>query len=189
MMKLLIKNMVCPRCKMTVRDTIANSGFHVQSVELGEVVIKENLNDQQLETLESKLSAFGFELIKDRRAEIVEKIKNLIVELVYWSDDKEPLRIKYSDYISKKLNREYHYLSGLFSEVESITIEKYFINQRIERAKELITYGEMTFQAIAEKLQYKSIHHFSNQFKSVTGMSPSAFKKLKKQSRKTIDEV
>ena len=181
--------MVCPRCKMTVRDSIVQQGYTIKTLELGEVNIGEELNDKQLTNLETKLNAFGFELIKDRKAELIEKIKNLIVELVYWSDEKEPMLLKYSDYISQKLNREYHYLSSLFTEVESITIEKYLINQRIERAKELITYNELTFQAIAQKLHYGSIHHFSNQFKTVTGMSPTAFKKMKTQSRKTIDEV
>ena len=188
-MKLLIKNMVCPRCKMSVRDTLSKAGFQVKSVELGEAIIAEELSDKQLLKLETALVNNGFELIKDRKAELIEKIKNLIVELIYWSDDKAPLLINHSDYLSQKLKREYHYLSGLFSEVESITIEKYYINQRVERAKELITYGELPFNVIAHKLKYASIHHFSNQFKSITGMSPTTFSKLKKKKRIEINKV
>lgn len=181
--------MVCPRCKMSVRDTLLKAGYEVQSVELGEAVIKEELTDKQISKLDVQLKVHGFELIKDRKTELIEKIKNLIVELVHWSDSKPQVPIKYSDYISQKLDREYHYLSGLFSEVEGITIEKYFILQRIERAKELIVYGELTFQAIALRLHYRSIHHFSNQFKAITGMSPTTFKELKERKRKNIDDI
>lgn len=181
--------MVCPRCKMSVRHTLLKAGYKVVSVELGEAIINEELTDKQLLKLEAKLKALGFELIKDRKSELIERIKNLIVELVHYSDNKPEPIINYSEYISKKLNREYHYLSTLFSEAEGISIQKYFILQRIERAKELIAYDEQTLQAIAYRLHYRSIHYFSNQFKSVTGMSPTAFKLLKEKKRKNIDEI
>ncbi len=189
MMKLMIKNMVCPRCTMSVKAVLVKQGLRVKSVELGEAEIENDLTQKQLSAIENKFSKLGFELIKDHRLEVAEKIKNLIVELVYWSDDQEPINIKYSDYISQNLKLEYHYLSGLFSEVAGITIEKYMINQRIERAKELISYGDLTLQAIALKLNYNSIHHFSNQFKSITGLSPTAFTKLKEKKRKGINEI
>lgn len=181
--------MVCPRCKMSVRDTLLKAGYGVVSIELGEAIINEELTDKQLLKLEAKLKVHGFELIKDRKTELIERIKNLIVELVHWSDNKPEMIINHSEYISKKLNREYHYLSTLFSEEEGISIEKYFIAQRIERARELIGYGDLTLKAIAHRLHYRSIHHFSNQFKGVTGMSPTAFKLLKEKERKNIDEI
>ncbi len=148
--------------------------------------MKDELSDKQPQTLEKKLKASGFELIKYRKAELIEKIRSLIIEIVYWSDDKPPITQKYSDYTSQKLGREYHYLSGLFSEVEGVTIEKYFILQRTEHAKELIVYGELTLQSIAKKIHYRNIHHFSNQFKSITGLSPTAFKKLKEKSEEIL---
>lgn len=188
-MKLMIKNMVCPRCTMSVKSVLVKAGLNVKSVSLGEAVVDDNLTEKQIQSLEIKFQKLGFELIKDRRIEIAEKIKNIIVELVYWSDEKEPLRTKYSNYISEKLNLEYHYLSNLFSDVAGMTIEKYLINQRIERAKELIAYGEKSFQEIASLLNYGSIHHFSNQFKSITGLSPTLFKKLKDKKRKGINEI
>lgn len=168
---------------------LLKAGYRVHWVELGEAEIQQQLTGEQLADLETQLKTLGYELVKDHREELVEKIKNLIVEMIYWSDDKPPVLIKYSAYIARKLNRDYHYLSNLFSEAEGITIENYFIGQRIERAKELIAYGELTITAIAHRLGYRSLSNFSNQFKSVTGMSPTAFYLLKEKKRKNIDEI
>lgn len=187
-MILHIKNMVCGRCKMVVTQVLQNAGLHVLHVELGEVaVLEEQLSKEKRTDLKSAFEAAGFELIDDRKSKLIEQIKNLIIKLVHYND--EPLTHKYSDIISSKLLHDYAYLSRLFSETEGITIEQYIINQKIERVKELIAYDEASLTEIAYQLGYSSVAHLSAQFKNVTGMTPTAFKKLHQKPRRALDEV
>lgn len=176
-MKLLIKNMVSLRCKMIVKAALQNLGIQFNVVELGEVETSEKLSVKKKYQLRDALLVFGFELMEDRKSILVEKIKNIIVEMIHYAD--EPPKTAFSAYLSKKLNYDYHYLSNLFSEVKGITIEHYIIAHKIERAKELLIYDELTLTEIAYKLHYSSVGHLSNQFKKVTGLTPSFFKNMK----------
>ncbi len=186
-MKLYIKNMVCSRCKMVVKAQLENRGLRPLSVNLGEVEIEEELSKEELLQLDTTLRALGFELIDDKKSQTIEKIKNVIVKLVHHSNHN--IKINLSTFITSQIHQDYNYLSNLFSEVESTTIEKYFIAQRIERAKELIVYDELTLSEIADQLGYSSVAYLSNQFKKVTGFTPSYFKSLKAYKRKNIEEL
>jgi len=176
-MKLFIKNMVSLRCKMLVKSTLEELELHHITVELGEVEIAELLSAEQQQTLKAKLLKSGLELMEDKKSILIEKIKNIIVEMVHYSD--EPLKTNFSDYLTSKLHYDYNYLSNLFSEVKGTTIEHYIIAHKIERAKELLIYNELTLTEIAEKLHYSSVAHLSNQFRKVTGLTPTFFKKMK----------
>lgn len=186
-MKLIIKNMVCNRCKMVVKTELERLGLHPLHVELGEVEIEEQLSDKEVVSLHKSLQQYGFALIDKKKTQLVEKIKNSIVELVHYSD--EEIKINFSEYISSKLHYDYSYLSSLFTESENISIEKYYIAQKIERAKELIMYDEFSLSEIAFKLYYRSVSHLSKQFKKVTGFTPTHFKKLKHNIRQGIDNL
>lgn len=186
-MQLYIKNMVCSRCKMIVKDELIKFGLHPNSVELGEVEITEGLNGQKKNQLNKVLQSFGFELIDDKKSRLIEKIKNTIVELVHYSEDQ--LKTKFSEHISKKLHHDYNYLSNLFSEVEGTTIEKYFIAQKIEKVKELLKYDELSLSEIADRLGYSSVAYLSNQFKKQTGLTPSFYKSLRQNKRKNIEDL
>ena len=186
-MKLYIKNMVCSRCKMVVKNQFEYIGLQPISVELGEVEIEQTPSASQMTQLNTTLKALGFEIIDDRKVQTIEKIKNLIVTLVHHSNNE--ISTNLSTFISSQLLQDYNYLSNLFSEVEGTTIEKYFIAQKIERVKELLVYNEMTLSEIADQLGYSSVAYLSNQFKKVTGLTPSHFKTLKENKRKNIEEV
>ena len=186
-MKLYIKNMVCNRCKILIKDELLKFGLHPTVVELGEVEIKEDLNTEKKTALSEVLQSFGFDLINDKKSQLIEKIKNSIVGLVHYSD--EQLKTTFSGYISQALHHDYSYLSNLFSEVEGTTIEKYFIAQKIERVKELLKYNELTLSEIADQLGYSSVAYLSNQFKKQTGLTPSFYKSLKQNSRKNLDDL
>ncbi len=186
-MKVHVKNMVCHRCKLAVEQVLTSSGYHVQQVELGEVTIDENLSNEQLKVLDAQLKHLGFELIDDRKAKLVEKIKNLIVDRVHHHQD--VLSINLSDYLADQLHYEYNYLSNLFSEAEGITIEKYYISQKIEKVKELLIYDELTLSEIAYRMGYSSVAYLSNQFKKETGFTPSHFKAIKANKRRNIEEL
>ena len=179
--------MVCSRCKMVVKDELIKFGLHPKSIELGEVEIIEELNAQKKDHLNKILQSFGFELIDDKKSRLIEKVKNIIVELVHYSEDQ--LKTKFSEHISKKLHHDYNYLSNLFSEVEGITIEKYFIAQKIEKVKELLRYDELSLSEIADQLGYSSVGYLSNQFKKVTGLTASHFKNLGQTKRKSLDKI
>jgi AraC-like DNA-binding protein len=172
---------------MVVKAQLENRGLRPLSVYLGEVEIEENLSKEQVAQLDTSLKSLGFELIDDKRSQTIEKIKNTIVTLVHHTDHE--IKTNLSAFITSQVNQDYNYLSNLFSEVEGTTIEKYFINQRIERVKELIVYGEMTLSEIADQLGYSSVAYLSNQFKKVTGFTPSYFKALKEYKRKNIEEL
>ncbi len=186
-MKVHVKNMVCHRCKLAVEQVLTSSGYHVQQVELGEVSIDEDLNTEQLKALDTQLKHLGFELIDDRKAKLVERIKNLIIDRVHHHQD--TLNINLSDYLAGHLHYEYNYLSSLFSEAEGTTIEKYYISQKIEKVKELLIYDELTLSEIAYRMGYSSVAYLSNQFKKETGFTPSYFKAIKENKRRNIEEL
>lgn len=182
-----IKNMVCNRCIMVVEKQLKGLGLKPVSVELGIAVLPGKVTEDIYHAVKESLEPFGFELIDDRRSQVIERIKDAVIELVHYNDNN--LKVNLSDYLASKLNRDYSSLSKLFSEVTNTTIEKYLIAQKIERAKELLAYGELSLNEIADKLNYSSAAHLSAQFKSVTGLTPSYFKKMKENKRTPLDEV
>jgi AraC-like DNA-binding protein len=186
--KLYIKNMVSIRCKMTVREELKKLGIHCLFVDLGEAEIAEILTVKQRDLVKHALLKSGLELMDDHKSILIERIKNVIVELIHYSDD-EQLSTNFSDYLSEKLKFDYTYLANLFSETEGTTIERHLINHRIERVKELLVYDELTLTEIAHKLNYSSVAHLSNQFKKMTGLTPSFFKKIKKERRKVLESL
>ena len=186
-MKLYIKNMVCIRCKMVVKDELSKLGLHPAAVELGEVEIIGNISPAQHDQIKTALLKSGLELMDDKKSMLIEKIKNVIVELVHYSE--EPLAINFSEYLSRQLNHDYTYLANLFSEVQGITIEKFFITHKIERVKELLVYNELNLTEIAYKMHYSSVAHLSTQFKKVTGLTPSHFKQLKDKRRSMLEDL
>lgn len=186
-MKLYIKYMVSLRCKMMVKAELKNLGLHYMNVSLGEVEIMENLTQKQHDDLKFALHQSGLELMDDKKSMLIEKIKNVIVEMVHYSD--EMPKTNFSDYLQDKLHYDYTYLANLFSETEGITIEHYIMNHKIERVKEHIIYDEENLTEIAAKLHYSSVAHLSNQFKKITGLTPSFFKSLKDKKRNTLDDV
>lgn len=179
--------MVCNRCIMVVEAELKKLGLNPASVELGEVEIADIPTEGQLAQLNNNLQNLGFELIEDKRKQMVEQIKSTIISLVHYRA--EPLQINLSDFLKEKINHDYTYMSNIFSEMEQTTIEKYFINQKIERAKELLSYGELTLSEIAFQLDYSSVAHLSAQFKKVTSLTPTQHKLLAGDSRKTLDSI
>ena len=186
-MKLYVKNMVCNRCKMVVQAELEKLELNILSIELGKVEIAEVLSPAQKQAVNDALLPLGFQVIDDKKSRLIENIKKLIIELVHQNDSE--LSTNLSDFLSSNLHYEYGYLSKLFSEVEGVSIEKYFIAQKIERVKELLVYDELSLSEIAFQLHYSSVAHLSNQFKKVTGLTPSYFKNLKSHKRKPLDEV
>ncbi len=186
---LYIKNMVCNRCIKVVKDELTKLKVNVRNISLGEVETVLPLNKLPLTTIREALERNGFELIEDKKAKVVEKIKNFIIKTIYEKETLLGENVKFSTLLEKELGLEYHYLSNLFSSQESITIEQYIILQKIERAKELLKYGELTLSEIAYKLGYSSVQHLSNQFRKVTGFSASQFKNLTNNMRKSLDKV
>ena len=186
-LKLYIKYMVSNRCKQTVKEELKKLGLHFIIVDLGEVEIMENLTGEQREQVKAVLLNYGFELMDDKRAILIERIKNVIIEMVHHSN--EIIKTNFSNYLSEKLDHDYTYLANLFSEVQGTTIEQFIISHKIERIKELIIYGEQNITEIAWQMNYSSVAHLSNQFKKVTGLSPSHFKQLKDKRRNPIEDV
>jgi AraC-like DNA-binding protein len=176
-MRLFIKNMVSLRCKIIVKSVLQNLGFSTPFVELGEVEIKGTLSKRKENLLRAALQKFGLELMEDKKRVLIEKVKAVVIEMIHYSE--EPPLLNFSSFLSEKLGYDYRYLSTLFSEVKGITIEHYIISHKIEKAKELLIYNELTLTEIAEKLHYSSVAHLSNQFKKVTGLTPSFFKNMK----------
>ena len=179
--------MVCIRCKMVVKAELTKLGLHYTVVDLGEVEILENISAEQLDQLKTALLKSGLELMDDKKSVLIQKIKNVIVELVHYSD--EPLVIKFSEYLSQTLNHDYTYLANLFSEVQGTTIEKFVIAHKIERVKELLVYDELNLTEIASLMHYSSVAHLSNQFKKVTGLTPTHFKQVKDKRRSMLEDV
>ena len=179
--------MVSLRCKMLVRAELDKLGFHYVKVELGEVEIMETITEEQRNELKYSLLQSGLELMDDQKSILIERIKNTIVEMVHHAE--EFPKIHFSDYITEKLKHDYTYLANLFSEVTGVTIEHYIIAHKIERVKELLIYDELNLTEISYKLNYSSVAHLSNQFKKVTGLTPTFFKHLKNKRLSTLDEV
>ena len=186
-MILYIKYMVSLRCKMMVKEELKKIGLHHVIIDLGVVEILEDITPEQFDLLKTNLAMSGLELLDDKKAILIEKIKDVIIEMVHYTD--ELPKVNYSDYISEKLNQDYTYLSNLFSEVQGTTIEQFIISHKTERIKELIIYGELNITEIAWKMNYSSVAHLSSQFKKATGLSPSHFKLLKDKRRSPIEDI
>jgi len=186
-LKLYIKNMVCIRCQMVVKAELEKLSLHYNDVRIGEADIIENILPEQLEQLDTALRKSGLLLMDNKKSILVEKIKSAIIELVHYSE--EQIRVNLSDYLSEKLNYNYTYLANLFSEVKGITIEKFYLAHKIEKVKELIVYDELNLTEIAYRMHYSSVAHLSNQFKKITGLTPSHFKKLKNKRRSGLEDV
>jgi AraC-like DNA-binding protein len=179
--------MVSNRCKMVVKEELKKLGLHFVVVDLGEVEIMEDISGDKLGELRNALHASGLELMDDKRVMLIEKIKNVITEMIHHSD--ELPKMNYSDYLCEKLKYDYTYLSNIFSEMKGITIQQFIIVHKIERVKELLLYDEMNLTEISYKMHYSSVAHLSNQFKKVTGLSPSHFMQLKDKKRSPIEEI
>ena len=186
-MKFYIKYMVSIRCKMMVMAELNKLGIHYVTVDLGEVDIMEDITVLQREQLKAALLLSGLELMDNKRAMLIEKIKNVIIEMIHHSDSLP--KVKFSEYLSKKLDYDYTYLANLFSETEGTTIEHYILLHKIERVKEFIIYDELNLTEISHKMNYSSVAALSNQFKKITGLTPSFFKSLKHKKRNTIENV
>lgn len=179
--------MVCNRCIMVVKNELDKLGLRVNNIKLGEVVLAHDLGPEEKGSLVEALKPLGFEVIDDKKGRIIEKIKNTIIELVHYQETN--LNTNLSDVLSREVNHDYNYLSNLFSQIEGTTIEKYFIAQKIEKVKELLVYDELSLSEIAMRLNYSSVAYLSNQFKKVTGLTPSHFRQIKESKRKPLDEV
>lgn len=186
-MILYIKNMVCNRCIIMVKQVLDAMGIIYTNVQLGEVELTAEPTPAQQDVLSTELEKIGFALIDDRKRRMIEKVKNLIVQMVHHNNEQP--RHNLSGYLSEQLHYDYNYLSSIFSEIENITIEKYLINQKIERVKELLVYDELSLNEIADQMGYSSASHLSNQFKKVTGLTPGHFKKVKENKRRPLDEL
>lgn len=186
-MKLYIKNMVCARCEMAVTSALEKMQIPILSIQLGAVELARPIAENEKQILAKTMNALGFELLDDKISKTIERIKNLIIDLVHYQNEK--LKINLSTYLAEDLKQDYNSLSNLFSETEGTTIEHYFIAQKIERTKELLIYNELTLSEIAIQLNYSNVAHLSNQFKKVTGFTPTHFKKLKDKKRKQIDNL
>src|SRR5688572_15397725 len=186
-MKLYIKYMVSARCKMAVKEELKKLKLHFVVVDLGEVEIMETLSGEERAELKEGLLASGLELMDDKKAILIERIINVIVDMVHYADERP--KTNFSDYLAEKLDYDYTYLANLFSEVKGITIEHYIINHKIERVKELLLYDELNLTQISYKLNYSSVAHLSSQFKKVTGLTPTFFKQLKHKRRNALEDI
>ena len=184
---LYIKNMVCDRCRMSIVQVLETLQVPYRRVDLGEVELVNEPDEKLLQAFRDKITPLGFELIEDRNSRVISKIKAAVIDLVRGNTERK--RIKLSAYLSDLLGKDYHSLSSLFSGVEGVTIEQFYINQKIEYVKELLAYDELSLSEIAHKLQYSSVQHLSNQFKKVTGLTPSHFKSIGHSRRMPIDRV
>lgn len=186
-MKIYIKNMVCIRCKMVVKAELETLGLIIAKVELGEAETLGTITAAQLRKLDIALKKTGLELMDNKKSILVEKIKTLVIELVHYTDDQ--IKINLSDYLSEHLDYNYTHLANLFSEVKGTTIEQFYLSHKIEKVKELLVYNELNLTEIAEKMHYSSVAHLSNQFKKITGLTPSHFKELKKKRRNNLENL
>lgn len=186
-MKIYIKNMVCSRCKMAVESSLQKMGLHPIRIELGEIELQEDDISQVKGVLREELQAYGFDLLDDKKTRTIEQVKNLITDLVQNKNNR--LKTNLSEYLVQELHQDYSSLSNLFSEVEGSTIEKYYILQKIEKVKELLVYDELSLSEIANLLHYSSVAYLSNQFKKVTGLTPSHFKNLGASKRNPLEDL
>ena len=178
-MKIFVKHMVSLRCKLMVKQELVKLGIKYAVIDLGVAEILEDITDEQREHLKKSLHKSGLELLDDKKSILIERIKNLVVEMIHYSD--ELPKINFSDYISEKIGYDYTYLSNIFSEVKGITLQQYIIMHRIEKVKELLLYDELNLTEISYRLQYSSVAHLSNQFKKITGLTPTFYKQLKQK--------
>lgn len=185
---LYIKNMVCNRCIKVVKEELEKLGLNVDHIILGEVIVS-TPNEIDEDIIREVLEQNGFELIDDKQAKIIEKIKVIVIELIQSQSEDKLTGINFSDYISEKIEKSYQYLSTLFSSHEGVTLETYVINQKIEKVKELLIYNELSLTEISYRLGYSSVQHLSSQFKKITGLTPSKFKNLREKIRKPLDKV
>ncbi|MEO7992633.1 MAG: AraC family transcriptional regulator [Chryseolinea sp.] len=185
--KLYIKYMVSLRCKMVVKEELKKLGLQAIAVDLGMVELLGDITAEQLEQLKTNLATSGLELLDDKKSILIERIKSLIIELIHYSD--EIPKENYSEYISKKLKYDYTYLSNIFSEVKGITIQQFIIIHKIEKVKELLLYDELNLTEISYKLHYSSVAHLSNQFRKITGLSPSFYKQLKQKRKDNLESL
>lgn len=183
-----IKNMVCNRCIKSVQEGLTGMGYTIMRIELGEVELKETLDENDRAQISQMLLENGFELIDDKKSRIINSLKTLIIEYIHYGLEK-PEHMNLSSFLARELGHDYSYLSNLFSSIEGITIEKYLINQKIEKVKELLVYDELSLNEIAYQLGYSSVQHLSSQFKKITGLTPSHFKKIKNNTRLPLDKV
>ena len=179
--------MVSNRCKIAVKEVFRNLGLVYRNVELGEVEIAEIITDEKLKDFKISLLNIGFELIEDRRAILIERIKNIVIDMVHHSDSQ--IKVNFSDYLSEKLKYDYTYMANVFSEEQGVSIEQFIISHKVERIKEFIIYDELNMTEIAFKMNYSSVAHLSGQFKKVTGLTPSYFKKLKMRRLEPIENI
>ena len=186
-LKLFVKYMISNRCKLAVKEELKKLGLHFVVVDLGEVEIMEDMTPERRQQLQLGLISVGLELMDDKRAVLIERIINVITAMIHHSEEQP--KVNYSDYISEKLNYDYTYLSNLFSEVKGITIQQFIIIHKIEKVKEFLLYDELNLTEIAFKMHYSSVAHLSNQFKKITGITPSDYKQLKDKRRKSIEEI
>ncbi len=186
-MKIYVKNMACESCKVVVKEALEELDISPVKVELGEIETKKDITDEEKKKLNSKIKKVGLELLEKKQGVLIEKIRKVMIGYVYKSDEKP--NVKFSVLLSEDLNHSYTYLANFFSEVEATTIEQYLIALKVERIKELIIFGEHTFSEIAHKLHYSSVAHLSSQFKKITGLTPSHFKRLKEKRRITIQNI
>ena len=180
--------MVSLRCKIVVKDALAELGLKYVSVDLGVADILEDISEEQHNKLKEQLQLSGLELLDDKKAILIERIKNIVIEMIHYSDDELP-ELKYSEYISQQLGYNYTYLANIFSEVKGITIQQYIIINKIEKVKELILYNDLNLTEISYKLNYSSVSHLSRQFKKITGLTPSYFKKIRDKKRKGLEDL
>jgi AraC family transcriptional regulator len=185
---LYIKNMVCPRCIKVVREELGKLDLNVENIILGEAVVSsaKNIDENKIRDI---LEQNGFELIDDKQAKIVEKVKVIVIELIKNQSEDKLTGVNFSEYISEKVEKSYQYISSLFSSHEGVTLETYIINQKIEKVKELLVYNELSLTEISYRLGYSSVQHLSSQFKKITGLTPSEFKHLREKIRKPLDKV
>jgi AraC family transcriptional regulator len=187
--QLHVKNMVCNRCITVVKDELEKLGLNISNIKLGEVTLEENEEQVNKQQVVEALTKHGFELLDDKKSLIVDKIKTTVIELIHHQEKAGGPHYNYSFLIEQKVGYDYAYLSSLFSSLEGTTLEKYIINQKIERVKELLVYDEMNLSEISYNLGYSSVQHLSTQFKKVTGLTPSHFKKIKENKRLPLDKV
>ena len=184
-----IRNMVCDRCIRVVREELEKLGYKTENVILGETQITSDKKKIDINQIKKTLEENGFELIDDKQAKLIEEIKIALIDLIHHKSANELEKISLSKFLAEKFHQSYQHISSLFSSKEGITIEKYFIDQKIEKAKELLVYNELTLSEISYRLGYSSVQHLSNQFKKVTGFTPSEFKKLRVKKRLSLDKV
>ncbi|WP_299434201.1 AraC family transcriptional regulator [uncultured Aquimarina sp.] len=179
--------MVSLRCKLMVKEELKKLGLHYVIVELGIIEVLENITNQQRVQLKRNLSKSGLELMDNKKSILIEKIRNVIIEMIHYTD--ELPKVNYSDFISKKIGYDYTYLANIFSEVKGITIQQFIIIHKIERVKELLIYDELNLTEISHKLHYSSVAHLSNQFKKVTGLTPTFYKQLKEKRKQNLEDL